>query len=186
MNKLVPALALSLLAAPALAGDMKAGLWEVKTLRQIMDGRDMKAQMAAAQAQMQQQLASMPPDQARQMRAMMERQGVSMGGDGTARICISEEAARRDEPMIDPEGRCKPAKVSRSGNTTRFEFDCTAEGRHSVGKGESTVSGNGINSRMDMTTTDARGTHTMQTESQMTWLGADCKGLAPVGGARRK
>jgi hypothetical protein len=76
--------------------------------------------------------------------------------------------------------------MSRSGNTTRYEIDCTTEGRRSVGKGESTVSGNTISSRMDMTTTDARGTHTMQTESQMTYLGADCRGLAPVGAGRRK
>ena len=155
MKKIILALGFPLLAAPALAGDMKAGLWEMKTIKQIMDGRDMKAQMAAAQAQMQQQMASMPPDQRRQMEAMMSRQGMSMGGDGTARICISPEAAKRDEPMVDPEGRCKPTKMSRSGNTTRFEFDCNTEGRRSVGKGESTVSGNTISSRMDMTTTDA-------------------------------
>lgn len=184
MKKMILALGLSLLAAPVFAGDMKAGLWEMKTIKQIMDGRDMKAQMAAAQAQMQQQLASMPPDQRKQMEAMMGRQGA--GGGGTTQICISEEMAKRDSPMVDPDGRCQPTKMSRSGNTTRYEIDCTTEGRRSVGKGESTVSGNSISSRMDMTTTDARGTHTMQTESQMTYLGADCRGLAPIGAGRRK
>jgi hypothetical protein len=184
MKRILLTLSLSLLAAPVFAGDMKAGLWEMKTIKQIMDGRDMKAQMAAAQAQMQQQLASMPPDQRKQMEAMMGRQGA--GGGGTMQICISEEMAKRDTPMVDPDGRCQPTKMSRSGNTTRYEIDCTTEGRRSVGKGESTVSGNTISSRMDMTTTDARGTHTMQTESQMTYLGADCRGLAPVGAGRRK
>ncbi|MCC7269571.1 MAG: hypothetical protein IT468_02505, partial [Rhodocyclaceae bacterium] len=57
MKRFVPALALSLLAAPALAGDMKAGLWEVKTIKQVVDGQDMRAQMQ----QMQQQMASLPP-----------------------------------------------------------------------------------------------------------------------------
>ncbi len=179
MKKTFLALSLALLAVPAFAGDMKAGLWEIKTVKQVMDGRDMAAQMAAAQAQMQQQLASLPPEQRKQMEAMMGRQGTS---PGTTRICVSPEAARRDEPMLDPEGRCKPTKMSRSGNTTRFEFDCTSNGRRSVGKGESTVSGNTIGSRMDMTTTDATGRHTMQTESLMTYLGPDCKGLAPIGG----
>ena len=126
-------------------------------------------------------LTSLPPDQRKQMEAMMSRQGVGMGSSGATQICISPEAAKRDEPMVDPEGRCKPTKMSRSGNTTRFEFDCTTEGRRSVGKGESTVSANSITSRMDMTTTDARGTHTMQTESQMTYLGPDCRGLTPIG-----
>jgi hypothetical protein len=164
---------------------MKAGLWEVKTLKQMMDGQDMKAQMAAAQAQMQQQMASMPPEQRKQMEAMLGRQGMGMGGGGAMRICVSEEMAKRDTPVVDPEGRCQPTKMSRSGNTMRYEVDCTVEGRRSQGKGESTFSGNTIHSRMDMTTTDARGRHTMQSESQMTWLGRDCQGLAPVGAGRR-
>lgn len=181
MKKTVLALALPLLAAPALAGDMKAGLWEVKTTRQIVDGQDMRAQMQ----QMQQQMASLPPDQRRQMEAMMNKQGVGMGPGGATRMCISEEMAKRDTPVVDPEGRCQPTKISRSGNTTRYEIDCMMDGRRTTGKGESTVSGNSIASRMDMTTMDASGRHTMQTESQMTWLGPDCKGLAPVGGSRR-
>lgn len=185
MKKLMLAVMLPLLAAPVFADSgMKAGLWEIKTLKQVMDGQDMKAQMAAAQAQMQQQLASMPPEQRKQMEAMLGRQGMSMGSGGAARICVSEEMARRDTPVVDPEGRCQPTKVSRSGNTMRYEVDCNVDGRRSQGKGESTISGNSIHSRMDMTTTDARGRHTMQTESQMTWLGRDCQGLAPVGAGR--
>ncbi len=176
-----------LLAAHAFAADsgMKAGLWEIKTIKQVMDGQDMKAQMAAAQAQMQQQMASMPPEQRKQMESMMGRQGVNMGAGGAARICVSEEMAKRDTPVVDPEGRCQPTRMSRSGNTMRYEVDCTVEGRRSQGKGESTFSGNTVHSRMDMTTTDARGRHTMQTESQMTYLGANCGGLAPIGGGRR-
>lgn len=182
MKKTLIALSLPLLAAPALAGDMKAGLWEVKTLKQVVDGQDMRAQMQ----QMQQQMASLPPEQRRQMEAMMNKQGVSMGPGGATRMCISEEMAKRDAPVVDPDGRCQPTKVSRSGNTMRYEIDCNVDGRRSQGKGESTFSGNGVHSRMDMVTMDASGRHTMQTESQMTYLGPDCKGLAPVGAARRK
>lgn len=182
MKKTILALSLPLLAAPALAGDMKAGLWEVKTTKQIVDGQDMQAQMR----QVQQQMASLPPEQRRQMEAMMNKQGVGMGPGGANRMCISEEMAKREGPMVDPDGRCQPTKVSRSGNTMRYEIDCNVDGRRTTGKGESTVSGNAISSRMDMTTMDASGRHTMQTESQMTYLGPDCKGLAPVGSAKRK
>lgn len=181
MRKTLLALSLPLLAAPALAGDMKAGLWEVKTIRQVVDGQDMQAQMR----QMQQQMASLPPEQRRQMEAMMRQQGVGIGPGGATRMCISEEMAKRDTPVIDPDGRCQPTKMSRSGNTLRYEFDCMIEGRRSQGKGESTFSGNTVHSRMDMVSMDASGRHTMQSESQMTWLGPDCKGLAPVGGGRR-
>ena len=183
MKKTILILSLPLLAAPvlALAGDMKAGLWEMKTTRQIVDGQDMRAQMQ----QMQQQMASLPPEQRKQMEAMMSKQGIGMGPGGATRMCISEEMAKRDTPVVDPDGRCQPTRMSRSGNTTRYEIDCMMDGRRTTGKGESTVSGNSISSRMDMTTMDASGRHTMQTESQMTYLGPDCKGLAPAGGGRR-
>jgi Protein of unknown function (DUF3617) len=181
MKKTLVALSLSLLAAPTLAGDMKPGLWEMKTIKQVVDGQDMRAQMQ----QMQQQMASLPPEQRKQMEAMMGRQGIGMGPGGATRMCISEEMAKRDTPVVDPDGRCQPTKMSRSGNTMRYEIDCTTDGRRSQGKGESTFSGNTVHSRMDMTTSDATGRHTMQTESQMTYLGANCGGLAPVGGGRR-
>lgn len=168
--------------ASAQGSGLKAGLWEVKQIKQIMDGRDMAAQMAAAQAQMAQSMANMPPERRKQMEAMMGGKGMpGQGGGGMAtRICISAAMAASDKPMVDPEGRCAPAKTSRSGNKTSFEFNCTTQGRTMVGKGESTISGDTVSSRMDMTTTDASGRHTMQSESQMSYLGPDCKGVRPA------
>jgi hypothetical protein len=159
---------------------MKAGLWEMTVVRQVMDGRDMSAQMAAAQAQMQQAMAKMSPAQRKQMESMMGSQGGGGSGGGAMRICVSPAMAARDKPMVDPEGRCEPAKVSRSGNKTSFEFNCTTGGRTSVGKGETVVSGDSMTTRMDMTTTDAHGRHTMQNETQMKYLGADCQGVKPA------
>lgn len=181
---IVSALLLPLFATPALAQGMKPGLWEIKTLKQVMDGKDMTAQMAAAQAQMRQQMASMSPEQRKQLEAMMGGRGAN-AGDSSMRICISPEVAKREEPMIDPEGRCKPTRTSRSGNTTSFEFDCTTAQGRSVGKGQSTVSGNSIHSKMNMNTSGQGGTHTMESESQMNYLGPDCQGLAPVGSYKR-
>ena len=188
MKRLIVAASLAVLASSPCAQTtgMKAGLWEMRTLKQVMDGKDMQAQMSAAQAQMQQAMADMPPDQRKQMEAMMARQGAAMSGGGAHRMCISPEMAARDKPMVDPEGKCEPAKVSRSGNKTSFEFNCKTAGRSMVGKGDSTFAGDTITSRMDMTTTDATGRHTMQTEQQMKYLGADCGGLKPVGQAARK
>ncbi|GAB1413897.1 hypothetical protein MASR1M97_26330 [Candidatus Desulfobacillus denitrificans] len=98
MRKAIVILALPLFTAPALADGMKAGLWEIKTLKQVMDGRDMKAQMDAAQAQMQQQMASLPPDQRKQMEAMLRQQG---SAPARAR-CASASARRRP----DARSRC--------------------------------------------------------------------------------
>jgi hypothetical protein len=157
---------------------LKQGLWEIKPISQIRDGQDMGAQMAAAQAQMQQSLAKMPPEQRKQMQAMMGQQGSPAGG-GT-RICVSAAMAAKDKPMVDSEGRCEPSKVSRSGNKSSFEFNCTTEGRTMVGKGETTASGDTLSTRMDMTTTDASGRHSLHSEVQMRYLGADCQGVKPI------
>ena len=188
MKRLIAAGSLAVLASSPCAQTMgmKAGLWEMRTLKQVMDGKDMQAQMAAAQAQMQKAMANIPPDQRKQMEATMAKQGAAMSGGGALRMCISPEMAARDKPMVDPDGKCEPAKLSRSGNMTSYEFNCKSDGRSMVGKGDSTFAGDTITSRMDMTTTDATGKHTMQTESQMKYLGADCGGLKPVGQTTKK
>lgn len=155
---------------------LKAGLWETTVVRQVMDGKDMGAQMAAAQARMQQAMANMPPAQRKQMEARM---GGAAGG-GKMRICVSPAMAARDKPMVDPQGHCQPTKMDRSGNKTTFEFNCSEGGRTSVGKGETVASGDMVTTRMDMTSTDASGRHTMQNETQMKYLGADCQGVKPA------
>ena len=166
--------------AGAWAGQtMKPGLWELRTTKQVMDGQDMMAQMAAAQAQMNQAMANMPAAQRKQMEAMMGKQGMPTGGN-VQRICVSPEMAARDRPVLSHDGSCEPSKVSRSGERMSFEFNCVIEGRNTSGKGESVVSGDTISSKMDMTTSDAKGKHTMQTESQMKYLGSGCQGLKPA------
>ncbi|HEV3241049.1 MAG TPA: DUF3617 domain-containing protein [Casimicrobiaceae bacterium] len=167
-------------AALAQSPNLKPGLWEVKPIRHVVDGHDMATQMAAASAKMEQAMANMTPEQRKQMEAMMSGQGMSRGvaGGGT-RICVSQAMAAKDKPMLDSEGRCEPAKVNRSGNKTSFEFNCTNNGRTEAGSGESTLSGDTVTTRVDMTMTDSRGSHTVQNESQMKYLGPDCQGIKP-------
>ena len=166
-------------AALAQAGGMKAGLWEVKPVSQIVDGQDMSQRMAAAQAQMQKALENMTPEQRKQMASMMGRGGMP-GAGGGMRICISPAMAARKEAVTDPQGHCPPAKVSQSGNKTSFDINCTHNGQTTVGSGESVVNGDSVNIKMDATTTDARGKHVMHMETQMSYLGADCQGVTPA------
>jgi len=165
-------------AAPLAAGSgMKPGLWEFTQVRQVVDGRDMSQQMATARLRMQVLMASMPPERRKQMEDTMNRQGMDFGA--SHRVCVSAAMAARDQPMIDPQGRCEPDKVTRSGNKTNFELNCTNEGRTTAGKGESTVSGDSISIRTDTTVADARGSHKIQSEMQVKYLGADCQGVHP-------
>jgi len=49
-----------------------------------------------------------------------------------------------------------------------------------VGKGESTTSADSVTTSVDMTMSDSRGSHTMQSEMLMTYLGSDCQGVKPA------
>jgi hypothetical protein len=182
MKKSVLAILL-ILSASAWAQDtrLKPGLWEVKILHQVVDGRDMSGQIASAQDKAREAMANMSPEQRKQMEAMMGGRSMpTMGADGATRICVSAAMAAKDRTVADPQGRCAPAKVDHSGNTVSFEFSCTTNGRSSVGKGKSTVSGDTVSTSVEATTTDAKGQHTMQSETRMTYLGADCQGVKPA------
>lgn len=177
------ALALSLLlcgTAMAGTGGMKAGLWELKMTHQIIDGKDMAGQIAAAQEKMRESMAKMSPQQRQQMEQVMKGVGVQGQGDGAIRMCISASMAAKNNAWGAHESKCPPAKVDRSGNKVTYEINCTANGHTTVGKGESTVSDDRITSHVDLTMTDAKGKHTMVNDSQMTYLGADCKGIKPM------
>lgn len=157
---------------------MKPGLWEMRTIKHVMDGRDMMAQMAAAQAQMQQMMANMPSGQKKQMEAMMGKQGAP--SPDAVRMCVSPEMASRDKPVVSADNKCEPTNVSRSGNKMTYQIDCVDQGTTMTGKGESVIAGDTIAGKMDMITTGRDGKHSMQMESQMKYLGSDCQGLKPA------
>jgi hypothetical protein len=160
---------------------LKPGLWEIKVVKQVMDGRDMTAQTAGVSAQMQQAMANMTPEQRARIQAMMPKAGLGLGDNGAVRICVSPEMAKRDRPVIDKEGHCQPASVKHDGNVTTFEFSCTSNGTTRQGKGEATSAGDLITTRVDMTSQAAGGqTHTMHNESEMHYIGVDCGDVKPI------
>jgi len=180
VRSLLSLAALAAFAAYAGGLGLKPGLWEVKIVKQVVDGRDMTAQMAAAQAQMQQAMANMPPEQRARLQAMMPKSAMGLGDDGGFRICISPEFAKRDQPVIDKDGHCQPGAVNHSGNTTTYEFTCSANGTTRQGKGTTVSSGELVTNQIDMTTTMASGkTRTIHNESEMHFVGADCGDVKP-------
>ncbi len=177
MTRLTVAACIALLSASASAEPMTPpGLWEIRVDKQVIDGQDMTARMAAMQAEMQKHMASMPPEQRKQMEQAMGSRGMGSGGPNTHRICISPEMAAQDKPVLQGDNRCEPTRTTRSGNKVSFEMNCPGV----VGKGESLINGDTVTTRMDMAITDASGKHTMQTESRMSFLGSDCKGIKPA------
>jgi hypothetical protein len=182
MKRPVLACVLLAVAGAALADDarLKPGLWEMKLVRQVVDGQDVTAKMLAAQERARQMMASMSPEQRKQMEAMMGTMPTP-AANGTVRICVSPAMAASDSGLTDPQGQCPPAKVERSGKTVTFDFSCSKDGRSMSGHGQTTINGDSVATSVQSTLSDARsGQHTMQSESQMTFVGSDCQGIKPA------
>jgi hypothetical protein len=183
MRRITVALLLAVAGAPAAGAGftLRPGLYELRVVKQLVDGQDMSAQLTAAAAHLQQAMASLPAEQRAKMEAMMQQRGVSQGGDGAIRISVSPEAAKRAGPFVDKDGRCQPAAMTQNGNTTSFEVNCTLNGMTTTGHGEATVAGDLISTRADMTSRSNKGEpHVMHNESQMRFLGARCGDVKPV------
>lgn len=172
-------LALAVAAAlPAAAQSLKPGLWEIQ--QKMAGNAEMEKQMAQARAQ----IAALPPEQRKQMEAMMARQGVQPGNGNTLRICMSKEMAERNE-VPAAQGDCKITNQGRSGNTVKMAFNCSNP--PSSGETEVTTSGPEAYTTKTVATATVDGRpQKMTMEGSGKWLGADCGALKPVGVAPRK
>ncbi len=177
----VCAAALAALAAYAAGQGLKAGLWEIRLTKRIVDGRDVTPQLAASTAQMRQQMqqaiASAPPEQRTRLEATLAR---LYGGSIAQRVCVSPEMARRNTPVIDSQGHCRPAEVIRRGNSGSFQFSCLTDGVMIAIKGEATYEADRISTRTDVTKTSPDGRKEVtHLESVMTYLGPECGAVRP-------
>ena len=163
----------------AQAQNIQAGLWEVRMVKQLVNGVDQLARIAAQQQQMKAAIAKMPPEQRKQMESMLA--GAGAGGMGGAqRICISPAMAKQDQTQVPANAGCEAPVIQRAGNVTNYTFSCQQGGNTVKGKGQSEAAGDRVVSRMDTVTTGPQGKHTMQMESQMRFVSADCGSVKPA------
>ena len=164
-------------AGAAHAQKIRPGLWENTVAIKSSGG-----QAEAAMARMQEQLASMPPEQRAQIEAMMARQGLGMaaGKPNTVRSCVSPEMAARNE-MHSGDGRCKSTGHTRTGNTVRFKFVCQGEGASGDGEGEFTLVSD-TESQGKMWVNAERGGRAMRIDMESTsrWVAAQCGEVKPT------
>jgi hypothetical protein len=159
---------------PAGAQQLKPGLWEIHN-------KTNNAEMDQAMAEMQKQIASMPPGERKQMEAMLAKQGVRMtpgaGGGMTVQMCMTKEMVERDDvPMQDG---CRTTRNQRSGNTIRTAFTCANP--PSSGEGEFTFQGSeAYTSKMTVRSQVGGKTDTTAMETRGKWLKADCGNVKPV------
>lgn len=159
---------------------LQPGLWE-----QSMTMKTASGQMEARMAQVQQQMANMPPAQRKMVEDMMAKQGVGMGGgNNTVRVCVSAEQAQRSDLPQMQQGRCTQEVVERSGGRVRYRFNCPGE-RPTSGEGEYTMTSPTEYTGRSTVLTQVKG---QPEKVDMThagrWLGADCGNLKPLGQAR--
>lgn len=170
--------ALLLLCSGAAVGQTtKPGLWSVQ---QKMGGNP---EMDRAMAQMQKQLAAMPPAQRKQMEAMMGSQGLSVGAGGTMslKVCITPEMAERFDMPRQSEGECTTTITSRSANQVKMSFSC----KNPPSSGEGTynfASDKAYTMNMVINSVRQGKPQTMTMDGQGQWLSADCGNVKPVTG----
>lgn len=167
----VAALALSNFTTQAQAEpkQMRPGLWEHSFTMKSQSGETERAMQ-----QMQEQLASMPPEQRKMMEQMMAEQGMQIGRNGqSVRICISEEQA--EQGMVpQQDGNCHQEVVSRRGNTVKYRFSCTGS-PSSSGEGEMSIISPTAYTGKSMVNTTVQGRKERMTMTQKgKWLNSDC------------
>lgn len=177
MNRQLLVFALLAANAPAFAQPaIRPGLWQVET--RMPSDPEFEKNMA----EMREQLASMSPQERKQMEAMMGKSGVQFaaGGKGgtAARFCMSREQAERKE-ITGAQGDCTVTKVSRSGSTVSSSFTCS----NPKSSGESVVrfaSAEAYSSRVTMVSEAGGRKDKTVIESDARWLSSDCGSIKPM------
>lgn len=169
------------LCASALAQNpkLRPGLWEMQSTMKTGSG-----QMEAAMAQMQEQLAAMPPAQREQMQKMMEQRGMSLpkaGGPMTLKVCMTQKDIDAEHlPMRDG---CTQ-KITRTGpGTMKMNFQCPGGQGEPPSSGEGTVtleSPTAFRGQYRMNTTSDGRAEQIDMTQQGRWLSADCGQIKPA------
>ena len=170
--------AATLTAATFCAGaqTLKPGLWEINNKMQGGSG-----QIEQSMTQMQQQMASMPPEQRKMMQDMMAKQGVSIGGpEGMSlKVCMTREMVERNDIPAQQSSDCKHVSSPRSGNTMKMSFTCTNP--PSSGEGTITfVSPDAFTMRMTVNSAVQGKAEKMNMDGSGKWLSADCGAIKPM------
>ena len=170
----LPAAALVLVSFLAAAQTQVPGLWEHSFKMKSQD-----AETDKAMADMQKQMAAMPPEQRKQIEQMMASRGMSMGAQGTTvKVCVTkEDVARKAEPQFR-EG-CTQQVVQRTANSMKVKFECTKPQPMS-GEGEmSFISDKAYTGKSTMTSQANGKAQQMTMEMAGKWLAADCGDVKP-------
>ncbi|UCE31759.1 MAG: DUF3617 domain-containing protein [Burkholderiales bacterium] len=153
------------------------GLWETRVKTEGMAGM-----MAGPQMQeLRRQMESMPPEQRRQMQAILEQQAAAMAGT-TDRYCVTPEEAAQGPASLgadEEDEDCETVYGKRQGKRMPFTLRCKEP--PSEGKGELVFESRRAMS-MDMRMTirePGEPPREMRMQSTHRWIAADCGDVKP-------
>lgn len=159
---------------------IKPGLWQMQ-----MQHDD--PELAASMREMEQEMKNMPPEQRRQMEAMLKQHGVGLGSPGTVKTCLTkEDLARNDWQSPQHQGNCRTTSSTRTGNTWKFHTSCPAPDATEIDGEVTFVSPDRYTMKSAVTTTEDGQKKTRRMTATSTWLGADCGGIKPSGRSQTK
>ena len=137
--------------------------------------------------EMEQEMKNMPPEQRRQMEAMLKQHGVGLGSPGTVKTCLTkEDLARNDWQSPQHQGNCRTTSSTRTGNTWKFHTSCPAPDATEIDGEVTFVSPDRYTMKSAVTTTEDGQKKTRRMTATSTWLGADCGGIKPSGRSQTK
>jgi len=173
---IIVAVACAVASLPAAAQTLKPGLWEMQ------NKTEGNAELNQSIAQMQKELAAMPPEQRKQAEAIMAKHGMQMGPAGggamRTRVCMTREMIERNE-IPATNGDCRTSQQRRSGNTLNMAFTCTNP--TSTGDVRVTfVSPEAFTSTAHVTSIGDGKSDTLTVDSSGKWLSADCGTVKPM------
>ncbi|MDD2266979.1 DUF3617 domain-containing protein [Sulfuricurvum sp.] len=154
---------------------IRPGVWEYTSTIKSQSG-----EIEKSMAQMNRQMASLPPEQRKMMEKMMASQGVTQNAKGTTvRVCVTKENTK--EGLIPPsDGQCQQKVLRRSGNTVWFKFTCKGN-PPSTGEGEFTFVGdNAYKGKTTIRTTSEGKTEVIQMDQTGKWISNDCKKVSSI------
>ena len=170
------AMALAVVALSAQAQTMKPGLWENTSK---VGGNP---EIEQAMAKMQQQIASMPPEQRKMMEEMMSKHGVTMGANSSgmvARVCVTKEMAERGDLPAQQQGDCTTTTSDKTSRGMTMKFSCTNP--PTSGEGQLTFSGDSAYTMKMKINSSAQGApKTITVDTAAKWLGSDCGSVKPL------
>ena len=176
---LATAALLAMAAASAGAQTMKPGLWEMTNK---MGG---SPEIDQAMAQLQQQMANMPPEQRKMMEDMMAKKGMGMGMGGVSpggivvKACITKEMAERNQLPMQHSGDCTNTISDKTSTGMKMKFTCTNP--PSSGEGQFNFLGDSAYTLKMKISTAAQGKPQVTTvDGSGKWVTSECGNITPM------